>query len=258
MKGIFGIILLVLVVLACGCTGTSQEPPAAVQTTPEPAVTTAPAAPAPGTILTELSPAQPSAALVLQPGTVIVSFTADEPQTMTFSFTGGSEYAEMSEIKLTGPFSGMLAFGPPAAAEYQLNITGTGIWSARAAHRDTPLPLEIPVNLSGSGVTLTPDVSLEKGEYIFSRDETGLFSPGYELRFANGSYLMDADNSCVQPCFKPDSPDTFHIIKIPESGTYFLSAFPRSSPHPWNVSIAAVPVIPAMGPGPVMPQDAQL
>jgi hypothetical protein len=254
MKCAYGILLLVVFLLACGCTGTPPEMPASVQTMPDIAATVSPAVPATGAVLAELSDVRPNATLALQPGTVLVSFRAEDAQKMTFGFTNGGDYAEMSEIEVTGPYAGTLAFGPPDAGGYQLNITGSGRWTATAALPDAAAHLAVPVNLSGSGTAVSPVFALEAGEYIFARNETGLSSPLYELRFANGSYLMDANNTCVQPCLGMDSAHSFTFIEIPESGEYFLSVLPRSSPHPWNVTISAVPVILPLGPGPVILQ----
>lgn len=257
MKCVQGIFLLVILVLACGCTGTLPEMPAPVQTIPDITATVSPAVPASGTVLAELSDIRPDATLALQPGTVLVSFRAEDAQKMTFSFTNGGDYAEMSEIVVTGPYAGTLAFGPPDAGGYQLNITGSGRWTATAALHDAAAPLTVPVNLSGSGTAVSPAFALEAGEYLFARNETGFSSPLYELRFANGSYLMDANNTCVQPCFGMDSPHTFTFIEIPGSGDYFLSVLSRSSPHPWNVTISAIPVILPLGPGPVILETTQ-
>jgi hypothetical protein len=248
MKCAYGIFFLIVLVLACGCTGTSPEMPA----------TTAPADPANGAVLAELSVARPDATLALQPRMVVVSFQAEDAQNMTFSFFKGNNYAEISDLVITGPYTGTLAFGPPDAGEYLLNITGSGRWTATATLPDRAILRAVPVNLSGRGTAVSPLFSLEKGEYIFARDETGLSSPLYGLRFANGSYLMDADNTCVQPCFGMGSAHPFTFIEIPETGTYFLSVQPRSDPHPWNVTISAAPIIPSPGPGPEILQAAQV
>ena len=257
MKCAQGIFLLIIMALICGCTGTSPEMPATVQSTPDTTATVSPPAAATGPVLAELSNDLPNATLELQPGTVVVSFCAEDAQKMTFSFTNGGDYAEMSEIMVTGPYAGTLAFGPPAAGIYQLNVTGSGQWTATTALPDAATPLAVPVDLSGSGTAVSPAFALESGEYIFARNETGLSSPLYELRFANGSYLMNSNNTCVQPCLRMDSPHSFTFIEIPESGNYFLSVQSRSSPHPWNVTISAAPVIIPLGPGPVIPETTQ-
>jgi hypothetical protein len=167
----------------------------------------------------------------------------------------GTSYGEMADLVMTGPFNGSLAFGPPDTAEYQLNITGSGTWSAVLSRPDSTHPLSVPVNLSGDGAAVSPYLALEKGEYIFSRDETGLSSPLYELRYANGSVVMDANNTCVLPCLGEDSPHPFVILEIPTNGSYFLNVIPSSNPHAWNVSLIAVPEILPMGPGPVVPRE---
>lgn len=256
MKCAHGICILIIMVLACGCTGNTAEK---LSTPVIPATTAhaAPASPTPGAALAELSAAQPNASLALQPGTIIVSFRAEDAQKMTFGFTNGGDYAEMSDLVLTAPYAGTLAFGPPAAGEYMVNITGSGLWTATAALPDRETPLAVPINLSGSGTAVSPLFTLERGEYILERDETGLSSPLYELRFANGSFLMDANNTCVQPCFGMGSLHPFTFIEIPESGSYFLSVQPRSDPHPWNVTISEAPVIPLLGPGPAILETTQ-
>lgn len=254
MKCVYGILFLVVLVLACGCTGVSPGNSSSVQT---PASTIAPAAPANGTVLSELSSARPNASLTLGPGAVVLSFRAEGAQAMTFSFMegAGTSYGEMVDLVMTGPYNGSLVFGPPDTAEYQLNITGNGTWSAVLTRPDSANPLGAPVNLTGDGAAVSPYLTLEKGEYIFARDETGLSSPLFEFRYANGSVVMNANNTCVLPCLGEGSPHPFVIMEIPANGSYLMSAIPRASPHLWNVSISAVPKIPQMGPGPVESQQ---
>jgi hypothetical protein len=174
---------------------------------------------------------------------------------MTFGITegNGTLYGESEELLISAPYNGSVVFGPPDTAEYQVSVTGNGTWTARLTRPDIAHPLSVPVNLSGNGAEVSPALALENGGYIFSRDETGLSSPLYELRYANGSLVMNADNTCVLPCLGMDSPHPFVIITIPETGSYLLGVVPRDSPHPWNVSISTVPAIPSMGPGPALP-----
>ncbi|MEN6394935.1 MAG: hypothetical protein ABFC78_00430, partial [Methanoregula sp.] len=208
MKCVYGIFFLVVLVLACGCTNVSPEKSTPVQTVSVPAATTAPAT---GTVLAELSSARPNTSLSLKPGAVVLSFTADGAQAMTFSFTegAGTTYGEMEDLVMTGPYNGSLVFGPPDTAGYQLNITGNGTWTAELTRPDSANPISIPVNLSGDGAAVSPYFALEKGEYIFSRGETGFSSPLYELRYANGSFVMNANNTCVLPCLGEASPNPF-------------------------------------------------
>jgi hypothetical protein len=222
-----------------------------------PAATIAPAAPANGTGLADLSRVRPNASLTLSPGAVVLSFRAEGAQPMTFSLMegAGTSYGEIEDLVMTGPYNGSLVFGPPDTAEYQLNITGNGTWSAVLTRPDSASPLSAPVNLTGNGAAVSPYLTLEKGEYIFARDETGLSSPLYEFRYANGSVVMNTNNTCVLPCLGEGSPHPFVIIEIPANGSYLMSAIPRDSPHPWNVSISAVPEIPQMGPGPALRQE---
>jgi hypothetical protein len=255
MKCLLGFFLLIVLILVCGCTGVSPDTTAPVQTPAVSAAGTAPASSATGTALAELSSAQPNASLALEAGALILSFQADGPQFMSFTITegNGTMYSEMEELVMTGPYAGSVIFGPPDTAEYVVNITSNGTWTARLIRPDVTHALSAPVNLSGDGATVSPLLALEKGEYIFSRDETGLASPLYEFRFANGSVVMNADNACVLPCIGMDSPHPFVIIAIPETGTYVLNVISRDSPHPWNASISEAPAILPMGPGPVMP-----
>ncbi|MFA4876325.1 MAG: hypothetical protein WC586_02855 [Methanoregula sp.] len=254
MKISLGIFLvLIICLISCGCT--QQTPGPSAQTPALPAV--APAAPggtATGSSIAELSNARPGAIISLDPGVVIVAFSAQGAQPMTFQFSQGQDYAEISDIVMTGPYSGTLAVAPPKKGEYMLNITGNGTWSAQVTRAEMTKPQKAPVNLSGSGTAVTPFFTLEKGQYFFNRNETGLASPLYELRYANGSYLMDVNNTFVQPGFGMGSPHPFMFVEIPENGTYFLSVIARSNPHPWNVSISAVPPLPHMGPGPAIPK----
>jgi hypothetical protein len=102
---------------------------------------------------------------------------------------------------------------------------------------------------------VTPAFYLEKGEYIFGRNETMLTSPWFYLQYANGSSLIDPNNTYVQPGFGVASPETFRFVSIPESGTYFLSVYSDKSPNNWSVSIITLPEIPlSLGPGPVITQ----
>jgi hypothetical protein len=255
MKCIYAFLFLIVLILACGCTGTAPEKITTVQTTPASTATTAPAISSTGTVLAELSSARPNTSLALESGAVVLSFQADGPQFVSFTIMegNGTTYSEMEELAMTGPYAGSVIFGPPDTAEYEVNVTSNGTWTARLIRPDSTHPISAPVNLSGGGAAVSRFFALEKGEYIFSRDETGLSSPLYELRFANGSYVMNVDNTCVLPCMGMDSPHPFAIIAIPETGTYVLNVVSRDSPHPWNVSISEAPAIPAMGPGPAMP-----
>jgi len=254
MKFVYGILFLAVLVLACGCTTVPTDNSTSV---PAPSATITAGTSANGTVLAELSSARPNASVMLEPGAVVLTFHTDGAEAMTFSFTegAGTNYGEADDLVTTGPYTGSLVFGPPDTAEYQLNITGNGTWTAELTRPDSTHPLSIPVNLTGSGAAVSPYFALEKGEYIFARDETGFSSPLYELRYANGSVVMNANNTCVLPCIGEGSAHPFVIIEIPENGSYLLGAIPRSSPHPWNVTISAVPAVPQMGPGPVVSQQ---
>lgn len=240
MKSLLSIlILLLLCLVATGCTQAPQ--PAAVPTTPG----TTPA--------TVLSPGSPNATLSLDPGVIVVSFRAERAETLELAFSNRSqEYVTGSRILTSAPYTGSVAYQVPVKATYQLTISGTGPWTATVAPLVTTSPLNAPVNLTGTGTQVTPVFSLERGEYIFSRNETGLDSPYYFLQFANGSPLMDASNTFVEPGFTSISPDPFVIVTVPENGTYYLSVLSRNNPGSWAVSIEPVPKVPQMGPGPAL------
>jgi hypothetical protein len=171
---------------------------------------------------------------------------------MTFTSSCGPDWGAYNDIEMTGPYDGTLAFEILPRTACSFNITGNGSWTAQVNLPEDATPLSVPVNLSGSGTQVSSPFSLEKGQYIFQRGATGPASPEYEISYANGSYLMDAGNTFVQPGFGLDSEETFRIIEVPESGTYFLSTIARSNPLSWNASIQVMPAIPAMGPGPVL------
>jgi len=236
------VILLILILLclaACGCT---QAPaPAAV-----------PASPGPTPAIT-LSSEKPNATFSLDPGVIVVSFRADGAQKMEFDFSNLSQgYEAATRFSTSGPYAGSVAFQAPVKDTYRLNISGSSTWTAEVAPLVTTSPLKAPVNLSGTGTQVTPVFYLECGEYFFSRNETGIASPYYFLQYVNGSSLMDANNTFVQPGFGELSPHTFVIVTIPENGTYYLSVLSRNNPGHWAASLSPVPKIPPLGPGPAV------
>ena len=254
MKRWFSIaLILVICILSSGCT----QQPVTPSTAGTPAITpaTAPASPAPGvpatgTVLAELSNTQPNASLTLDPSTFILSFKTDGPQVFHIS---GFQDDETTELSTTGPFSGSLTFGPVIKTEkYSMSVTGNGYWTAQVTRADPKTSLKVPVNLSGSGTQVTPFFYLEKGQYLFARNETGISSPMFLLRYANRSYLMDANNTYVQPGFGENSPHPFLFIYITESGNYYLNTLTNKNPGAWSASISPVPAIPHMGPGPAL------
>lgn len=244
-------LLLVFCLFITGCT---QQPVT-------PAMT--PALPASGypvadTNLVELSQAQPNASLNLDPGVFILVFQTEGAREMQFTISGFEDY-EMTGLSTTGPFSGSLPFGPVIkAGTYTFNITGNGSWTAQVIRIDPKTSLRVPVNLTGTGTRVTPSFYLEKGQYIFERNETGISSPIYFLRYANGSYLMNANNTSVQPGFGEDSPHSFLFITITESGDYFMNTVSRTNPNNWSASIITGPTIPHLGPGPEIPAKTTL
>jgi len=161
-------------------------------------------------------------------------------------------YGAGTRFATSGPYAGSVAYQTPAKDTYHLNISGSGPWTAEVAPLVATNPLKAPVNLSGTGTQVTPVFYLERGEYIFSRNETGIASPYYFLQYVNGSSLMDANNTVVQPGFGELSPHTFVIVTIPENGTYYLSVLSRNNPGNWAATLSPVPKIPSMGPGPAV------
>jgi hypothetical protein len=247
----------VICIVSSGCvqqqlTPSTASTPASTPTTGP--VTTAPGVPAAETVLAELSNTQPNASVTLDPGAFILSFQTAGAQKMAFHISGFQD-DETTELSTIGPFSGSLTFGPVITTGiYSIRVTGNGSWTAQVTRADPKTPMKVPVNLSGSGTQVTPFFYLEKGEYIFARNEIGISSPMYFLRYANGSYLMDVNNTYVQPGFGEDSPHPFLFINITESGNYYLNTLTNNNPGAWSASINQIPAIPHMGPGPIMPE----
>ncbi|TAJ45687.1 hypothetical protein [Methanofollis fontis] len=239
-------LLLAAVMLVCGCTQQSAVPETTLATpTPAPA----------GSLPAELSASSPNATLSLDTGVILLSFHAEGKQTMTVNFASASnEYAASNEIPITGPYDGTLVFEVPQKDEYLLNITGTGAWTATASKYVPGEGQKAPLNLTGNGTEVAPPLYLEKGQYIFERQQTGISSPMYFLSYANASPLMDANNTYVQPGFGEISTETFRIVTVPESDTYILSVIARESPTAWAASILPVPT-PELGPGPEIPAN---
>ena len=240
------VLILILCIVISGCT---QQPvtPAIVgaQTSIPPT----------GSIPASLSNARPNATLALDTGVILVSFHTSGAENIAVNFVNvPGSYGAMNSLSTSGPFNGSLAFQVPQKDLYLLNISGTGAWTADVTALKPSTVLKAPVNLSGSGTVVTPFFYLDKGQYFFQRNKTGLASPQYYLWYANGSPLMDANNTFVQPRFSNDDPHPFCFIEIPVSGTYFTSAFSRNNPGNWSASISPVPPLPAMGPGPVIIQ----
>ncbi|MCX6701270.1 MAG: hypothetical protein NTV68_15360 [Methanomicrobiales archaeon] len=174
-----------------------------------------------------------------------------------------NNYAAATNFATTGPFNGSVAFQVPKKGEYLLNITswvlpsGGGTWNAEVSRLNVEKPLIVPVNLSGAGTAVTSVFYLEKGQYIFDRNKTKIDSPWFYLQYANGSPLMDPNNTYVQPGFGVDSPETFRFVLIPESGTYFVTVLAEKSPNDWSASIISVPIIPLpLGPARFIPQPS--
>lgn len=257
--GICTIILLIICILVCGCTG---ETPALSGTknpageTPEVPATPATAA---GSVPATLSDHDPNTLLSLDPGVIVVSYRAQDVREMQIVLlTKGTarpdNYTAPEAFQMTGAFDGSIAIRVQEKGEYWLNITSYGgPWTADISCLSSDTPMTIPLNFSGSGMMVTPVFFLEKGQYIFDRNVTGISAPGYYLYYGNGTPLMDANNTRSQPGFDGDSPQPFHIVSIPESGNYFLQVFSEKNPNPWSVSVVRLPDIPLpLGPGPVI------
>jgi len=237
---LFFLLIVILSFTSCGCAQQSQSPP--TDSTP---------APTTGSPLATLSDEHPDTELTLNPGVFLLSFQVNDPQILTCNLQCKQSWAESTGLRINSPYNGSLAFGIPVQDECTINISGSGIWTAQVTEFSMDNPLQIPVNLSGSGTDVSSPFSLEKGEYIFQREETGEASPEYQIMMANGSPLMDASNTYVQPFF--GKTETFKIIDVPQSGTYFLCVISNDkNPIPWHVSILSIPSAPQMGPGPAI------
>lgn len=246
MKYAFWILLLLAaVILTCGCTQQSAVSPTEPSATPTAAGQPADAA------LARLSEAEPNRALSLDAGVLLLSFHTAGAQKMDIDFTDVSDaYGVGYDFSTTGPFNGSLVLPVPKKEEYLLNVSGTGAWTASVARFEPDAALRAPLNLSGNGTEVPAAFFLEEGQYLFERNETGASSPLYELLYANGSYVMDANNTYVEPGFAELSPETFRIVTIPQSGEYILSVLARDNPSTWTVSILPAPTLPPLGPGP--------
>ncbi len=244
-------LIVVICISTCGCSQPVAEQ--SVGGTPVPTLVADEPAPAAGSPLATLSNYQPNTVLTLNPGIILVSFQVKDPQILKINQQCKQGWVESSEIRITGPYDGSIAIGIPTQDECTINISASGTWTAQVTEFSMDNPLQIPVNLSGSGTAVSSPFSLERGQYIFQREETGEASPRYYLTDAKGNYLMDANNSFVQPGFGTFSPDTFRIIDVPLSGTYFVSVISNDkNPLPWHISILSIPPDPQMGPGPAI------
>lgn len=244
-------LILMISITTCGCSQQTSVPPA--ESTPSPTVNTDVPASQAGLSSALLSNDHPNISLSIEPGVLLISYDASEPQVIFVNEECGHSSYGGGKFQNDRPFSGIIAFGVPEKDTCDVNISSSGTWTAKLSMMDMSNPLEIPVNLSGSGTSVSPAFMLEKGQYIFQREETGEASPRYELMLANGSFLMDANQTFVQPGFERFSTETFRIIDIPQSGTYFLNAFAlEEDPNPWNASILPLPAVPSMGPGPAI------
>ncbi|MDK2974298.1 MAG: hypothetical protein PWP08_669 [Methanofollis sp.] len=235
MKQILWIaLLLAAFMLVCGCTQQNDVPH-----TPIPSATVTPA----GSLPAELSSSTPNTTLSLDAGVLLISFHAAGAQEMEIGFSNVSgAYGETESFSTTGPYDGSLVFGVLQKDNYLLNISGTGLWTAEVSQYAPDGVLKAPLNLSGNGTEVPPVLYLEKGQYLFKRNETG-------------SFVMDANNSYVQPGFGELSTETFKFITIPESGDYILSVVARENPASWAASILTAPTLPALRPGPEIPEN---
>jgi hypothetical protein len=254
-------VILLCCILACGCTGQPPASPATKTKTGDHeagAVTPATAAPAAGPVIASLSGSRPDTTLSLDPGVIIVSFRTQGAQVMHISFGDipPDGYGAATDFTTTGPYNGSVAFQVPETGAYLLNISSTGPWTAEVARLTLGDPLEVPVNLSGTGTVVTPVFYLEEGQYVFERNETMFSSPLFFITHVNGSPLMDPNNTYIQPGFGGMSTEPFRFITIPESGYYFMCVLSGKSPDNWSVSIISSPAIPPPGAGPVVTRPA--
>jgi hypothetical protein len=249
-------ILLLIGIVACGCTGLPPAVPAPEDQTGIPATTVTPGITAriAGSGTSLLSDRQPDMTLPLDPGVIVVSFQTRGAQHMliTFGTTPPGGYGAANDFTTTGPYNGSVAFQVPKKGEYALNISSTGEWTAEVSPLTVKDPLQVPVNLSGAGTVVTPVFYLERGQYLFERNQTMLTSPLFFIQHVNGSPLMDPNNTYVQPGFSGMSPEPFRFITIPESGYYFMCVLSGKSPDNWSASIVSLPAISPRGPGPVI------
>jgi hypothetical protein len=202
-----------------------------------------------------LSDTKPNTTLSLAPGVIFVSFQTNGASEMDVGLSAASkEYGAADVFTTNGPFNGSLAYEIPVRDQYLLDITGTGVWTAVVGTENPTASWKVPMNMSGSGTMVTPFFTLEKGQYIFLRSEIGSASPQYYLRYANGSFVMDANNTFSEPRFGEISQSPFRFINVPATGTYFVSTLTDNNPGSWHASILPIPIIPHMGPGPVITQ----
>jgi hypothetical protein len=261
---VFITVLLIIGILASGCTG---QPPTSQltkdQTDEDRVNSTVPATAAPnaGSVIITLSDNRPNATLSLDPGAIVISFQAEDTRDMrvilvSLGTVNPNNFYAGTDFFLNGSYNGSLTFQVPKKGDYLMDINGWGEkWTAQVSSLALENPLKVPVNLSGPGMMVTPVFYLEKGQYIFERNKTKISSPVFFLLYANGSDLMDPNNTYVQPGFAVNSPETFRLISIPESGTYYLFAFAENNPNIWSASIIPLPNIPLpLGPGPVITQ----
>ncbi|MDD5186873.1 MAG: hypothetical protein PHF57_01535 [Methanoregula sp.] len=249
-------LLLIICLCACGCTGQNAVSSASNnQTTKTPTVLPT-ATPGVGPGLPTLSTSQPDTMLSLEPGVIVVSFQAKDAQDMHITFL--PYYAASSgapaTFSTTGAFNGSVAIKVPQKGDYWVNISSWGgQWTAGISRLSLDTPEKVPLNFTGSGTIVTPAFYLEKGQYIFSRNGTGITTPWYFLNYGNGTVLMNANNTKTQPDFEVNSTQTFRFVTIPESGNYYLQVFAEKNPNPWSVTIITLPIIPLpLGPGPVI------
>jgi len=208
-----------------------------------------------GTAIAVLSETKPNTTLFLAPGVIFVSFQTPGARHIEVSIgnvSGG--YVTADSFMTKGSFNGSLAYNVPATDTYTLDIRSNGSWTAGVSTENPLATVPVSLNMTGSGTMVTPFFTLENGQYIFERSETGTASPQYYLRYANGNLLMDVNNTLAEPAFGVDSPATFQIVDVPVTGTYFMSTLTNDNPGAWHASILPVPPIPQREPGPLITQ----
>lgn len=260
--------IILLCILVCGCIFQPSASPSAhnqTGTLPAYTMTTVPT-PIAGSVIAILEKTHPNMTFSLDPGAYIISIRAQETVDLVIDFRsvahGLDEFGGyLQSFNTTGPYNGSVAMVIPKKGKYHLEIrthsnftVGEGIWTAEVSPLPEDNPLKVPVHISGAGRMVTPPFYLDKGEYIFERNETLPNSPNFKLFYADGSFLRDL-NGYVQPNFNQNSPKKFTDIIIPESGTYFLSVATEKSPHYWAASIFTLPKTPLSSHFPVFTNE---
>ena len=121
------VIMLIICLLVCGCTGENPASPEtknpAFETQDIPVNTSPPAV----FISATLSDRHLGTTIFTVPGVIVVSFQAKDPQDMHIALHSRtfSRCSALSAIPMTGPYNGLVALRIPRQDEFNLNITGS-------------------------------------------------------------------------------------------------------------------------------------